>query len=57
MESGSTAILDASSLTTYLTLDKFTDVIEAILPIVGVAVLVGFLCYFIKWGIRLFRGV
>lgn len=53
----STPTLDVSTLTTALNLQAFMDVIEAILPIVGVAVLVGFLFYSIRWGISLFRGV
>lgn len=54
---GSTSTLDVSALTNYLTLDKFADVIQGLLPIVGVAVLVGFLCYIIRWAIGLFRGI
>lgn len=54
---GSTAILDTSTLTSALTLDSFAGVIESLLPIVGVAVLVGFLCYIIRWAVGLFRGI
>ena len=55
---GSTSsALDVTSLTSALTLDAFQGVIEAVLPIVGVAVLVGALFYTIKWAIGLFRGV
>lgn len=53
----STPILDVSALETTLTVPQFAEVIQAVLPIVGVAVLVGFLMYAVKWGIRLFRGV
>lgn len=49
--------MDFTSLTTALTLTSFADVIESILPIVGVAVLVGFLFYVVRWGIGLFRGI
>lgn len=56
MDSGSGG-LDVSSLTTTLTVSAFQDVIQAVLPIVAVAVLVGFLMYAVKWAIRLFRGV
>lgn len=49
--------LDTTALTSTLTLNAFQGVIEAVLPIVAVAVLVGFLFYVIKWAIRLFRGI
>lgn len=52
-----TAILDVTPLTTTLTTSAFADVISALLPIVAVAVLVGFLCYIVKWAIGLFRGI
>lgn len=55
MEGG--AIIDTSTLTSTLTVSSFAEVIEGLLPIVGVAVLVGFLCYIIKWAIGLFRGI
>lgn len=51
------ASLDVTSLTSALTLDAFMGVIEAVLPIVGVAVLVGCLYYTLKWAIGLFRGI
>ena len=58
MEGGSAAsTLDTTALTSTLTIGAFQDVIEAVLPIVAVAVLVGFLFYCIKWAIRLFRGI
>lgn len=41
-----TAAMDVSGLTTALTLSAFQGVIEALLPIVAVAVLVGFLFFF-----------
>lgn len=53
----STALIDTSALTDTLTVNAFAGVIEALLPIVAVAVLVGFLCYIVKWGIGLFRGI
>lgn len=58
MEGGSaTGTLDVSPLTDALTTGAFADVISSVLPIVAVAVLVGFLLYIVKWGIGLFRGV
>lgn len=48
---------DVSSLTTALTIDAFGNVIETLLPIVAVAVLVGFLFYVTRWAIGLFRGI
>lgn len=49
--------MDVTALTTALSLNAFQSVIESLLPIVGVAVLVGFLCYIIRWAIGLFRGI
>lgn len=49
--------MDLSALTTTLSVTAFTDVIESALPLVGVAVLVGFLFYVVRWSIGLFRGV
>ena len=49
--------LDVSALTTALQVQAFMDVISALLPIVAVAVLVGFLCYIVRWAIGLFRGI
>lgn len=49
--------MDVTTLTTALSLSAFTDVIEDLLPIVGVAVLVGFMFYVIRWAIGLFRGI
>lgn len=49
--------MDVTALTTALSLSAFTDVIESLLPIVGVAVLVGFLFYVVRWTIGLFRGI
>lgn len=49
--------MDVSGLTTALTLSAFQGVIEALLPIVAVAVLVGFLFYVVRWAISLFRGI
>lgn len=50
-------MIDFSGLIAQLTLANFAGVIESILPIVGVAVLVGFLFYVVRWGIGLFRGI
>ena len=52
-----TSAINVSSLTSALSLSAFQGVIEAVLPIVGVAVLVGFLFYVIRWSIGLFRGI
>lgn len=49
--------MDFSGLIAQLTLANFSDVIESVLPIVGVAVLVGFLFYVVRWAIGLFRGI
>lgn len=54
---GETAILDVSALTNALTTSTFAGVIQSLLPIVGVAVLVGFLFYCVRWSIGLFRGI
>lgn len=54
---GETALLDVSSLTSTLTTSAFAGVIQSLLPIVAVAVLVGFLFYCVRWGIGLFRGI
>jgi len=51
------AMIDVTSLITALNLTAFAEVIESLLPIVGVAVLVGFLFYVIRWAIGLFRGI
>ena len=40
-----------------LTLETLSNVVESALPIVGVAVLVGFLFYVVRWSIGLFRGI
>lgn len=57
MDTFATALLDTSSLTTTLTTATFADVIASLLPIVAVAVLVGFLFYVVRWAIGLFRGI
>lgn len=49
--------MDWGSLTTALSLSSFESVIQSALPIVGVAVLVGFLFYVVRWAIGLFRGI
>lgn len=49
--------MNISGLSDALTLVKFQGVIEAVLPIVAVAVLVGFLFYVVRWAIGLFRGI
>lgn len=54
---GETAIMDTSALTSTLTTSTFASVIQSLLPIVAVAVLVGFLFYVVRWAIGLFRGI
>lgn len=53
--------IDYSALTDgttgILRLASFETVITSVLPIIGVAVLVGFLFYVIRWALGLFRGV
>lgn len=49
--------MDWSGLTTALNLGAFESVIQSALPIVGVAVLCGFLFYVVRWAIGLFRGI
>lgn len=59
MEGATTATtgMDISALTSALSLNAFQGVIQNMLPLVGVAVLVGFLFYTIRWAVGLFRGV
>lgn len=52
-----TPLIDVSALTSALTTSAFAGVIQAVLPIVAVAVLVGFLFYAVRWCISLFRGI
>ncbi|MBF1037242.1 MAG: hypothetical protein HXL09_00825 [Candidatus Nanosynbacter sp.] len=49
--------LDLTGLTGTLTIDAFQGIVQAALPIVSVAVLVGFLFYVVRWAIGLFRGI
>jgi len=49
--------MDYTTLTTALTVSAFGDVVEPLLPVVGVAILVGFMFYVIRWAIGLFRGI
>lgn len=49
--------MNTTALETALTTEAFGGVIEDVLPIVGVAVLVGFLFYTVRWAIGLFRGI
>jgi len=49
--------MDYTALTTALSVTAFSDVIEPLLPVIGVAVLVGFMFYVIRWTIGLFRGI
>lgn len=54
---GEALTFDVSGLSSALSLSTFQSVIQSVLPIVGVAVLVGFLFYVIRWAIGLFRGI
>lgn len=49
--------LDMTDLTSTLSLSAFEGVIQTVLPIVGVAVLVGFVVYMVRYAIGLFRGI
>lgn len=57
MGEGATTLLDVTPLTSTLTTATFANVISSVLPIIAVAVLVGFLFYVIRWAIGLFRGI
>lgn len=57
MEGAVASGMDWTSLTSALSLSSFQTVIQSALPIVGVAVLVGFLFYVVRWAIGLFRGI
>ena len=52
-----TPTLDVSQLTSALNVQAFADVIALFMPIIGVAVIVGFLFYVVRWAIGLFRGI
>lgn len=54
---GAAAGMDWTSLTTALSLSAFQSIVQSALPIVGVAVLCGFLFYVVRWAIGLFRGI
>ena len=54
---GATPVLDVSGLTDTLTTATFSGIIASVLPIIAVAVLVGFLFYTIRYAIGLFRGI
>lgn len=54
---GDAFTFDVSALTSVLTTSAFAGIIQVLLPIVAVAVLVGFLFYCTRWAIGLFRGI
>lgn len=56
-ESAASSVIDTSALTNTLTTETFGGIIESVLPIIAVAVIVGFLVFAVRWAIRLFRGV
>ena len=49
--------MNIEALTTALALPTFQAIIVDVLPLVGTAVMVGFLFYVIRWAISLFRGI
>lgn len=49
--------MELTALTTALSLANFQALITDVLPLVGTAVMVGFLFYVIRWAIGLFRGI
>ena len=49
--------LDVSGITNTVTTATVFDLIEAVLPIIAVAILVGITFYVIRWAVRLFRGI
>jgi hypothetical protein len=49
--------MDLTELTDALSLSTFVESIEMFLPIIGVAVVVGFTFYVTRWAIGLFRGI
>lgn len=57
LATGSSATLDVSGITDTVTTSAVFDLIEAVLPIIAVAILVGIVFYVIRWAIRLFRGI
>jgi hypothetical protein len=50
-----TTKMDVTALTTALSISAFADVIEPVLPLVGVGILVGFMFYTINWALALFK--
>lgn len=57
MTFGTTPALDVSGITNTVTTAAIFDLIEAVLPIIAVAILVGIVFYVIRWAVRLFRGI
>lgn len=49
--------LDVSGITDTVTTTAIFGLIQAVLPIVAVAILVGVVFYVIRWSIGLFRGI
>lgn len=54
---GEGAALDVTGITSTVTTAAVFDLIEAVLPIIAVAILVGIVFYTIRWAVRLFRGI
>lgn len=52
-----TPSLDVSGITDTVTTTAIFGLIQAVLPIVAVAILVGVVFYVIRWSIGLFRGI
>lgn len=57
MLADSTPALDVSGITSTVTTTAIFGLIEAVLPIVAVAILVGVVFYTVRWAVRLFRGI
>lgn len=52
-----TPSLNVSGITDTVTTSAIFGLIQAVLPIVAVAILVGVVFYVIRWSIGLFRGI
>lgn len=53
----STPALDVTGITSTVTTSAVFGLIEAVLPIVAIAILVGIVFYTVRWAVRLFRGI
>lgn len=57
MLADNTPALDVTGITSTVTTTAIFGLIEAVLPIVAVAILVGVVFYTVRWAVRLFRGI